>query len=334
MDPLQPYVDDLPISLLGVDKSEDVQLFYYFVKSESNPKEDPLLLWLTGGPGCSAFDHGGEEVPIMEEKRFRSWRRRGSDHGGEEVPIMEEKREWFEKREREQSEKSRVWLCLDHSRVDHSSVIKSRWALFGPLNFKVKQNDGSLPTLLLNPNSWTKVASILFVDLPVGTGFSYGTTSLASKSTDLQSCDQAYEFLKKWLIDHSKFFSNPIYVGGDSYTGITIPIIVQLISNDLPKALAANLSCPPRMYQGSSSRTPIPKGQDLDTMGHPSCKLPKGRDDPTNGQFVVPQSGTLEVSPKVNSFDPPTIGYPSPMGFYQASSFHHRIQGKSDKDKC
>ncbi|CAL5349034.1 unnamed protein product [Camellia sinensis] len=68
-------------------------------------------------------------------------------------------------------------------------------------------------------------------DLPVGAGFSYGTTSLASKSTDLQSCDQAYEFLKKWLIDHSEFFSNPIYVGGDSYTGITIPIIVQLISN-------------------------------------------------------------------------------------------------------
>ena len=42
-----------------------------------------------------------------------------------------------------------------------------------------------------------QVASIIYVDLPVGTGFSYGTTSLASKSTDLQSCDQAYEFLKK-----------------------------------------------------------------------------------------------------------------------------------------
>ncbi|KAI7979679.1 Serine carboxypeptidase-like 6, partial [Camellia lanceoleosa] len=158
-----PLPFELETGYVGVDESEDVQLFYYFVKSESNPKEDPLILWLTGGPGCSAFSAFIYEI--------------------------------------------------------------------GPLYFEVKQNDGSLPTLVLNPNSWTKVASILFVDLPVSTGFSYGTTSLASKSTDLQSCDQAYEFLKKWLIDHSEFFWNPIYVGGDSYTGLTVPIIVQLISN-------------------------------------------------------------------------------------------------------
>ncbi|KAJ0792679.1 putative peptidase S10, serine carboxypeptidase, alpha/Beta hydrolase [Helianthus annuus] len=64
---------------------------------------------------------------------------------------------------------------------------------------------------------------MIFVDLPVGTGFSYSKTYEASRSSDSGLAFQSYEFIQKWLVEHPKFLDNPLYISGISYMGIVIP---------------------------------------------------------------------------------------------------------------
>ncbi|KAJ0591669.1 putative sinapoylglucose--sinapoylglucose O-sinapoyltransferase [Helianthus annuus] len=56
---LPGFDGDLPFTLetgyVGVGANEEIQLFYYFVESQRDPLHDPLLLYLTGGPGTSGL---------------------------------------------------------------------------------------------------------------------------------------------------------------------------------------------------------------------------------------------------------------------------------------
>ncbi|XP_011100016.1 serine carboxypeptidase-like 18 isoform X3 [Sesamum indicum] len=147
----------LETGYIGVGEEDEVQLFYYFIESENDPQTDPLILWLTGGPGCSGFSGLVYEI--------------------------------------------------------------------GPLAFDVEAFDGSFPSFITNPYSWTKVANIIFIDSPVGTGFSYATTSQAYNTSDTKSVEHNYLFLRKWLSNHPEFVKNHLYIAGDSYGGKIVPMV-------------------------------------------------------------------------------------------------------------
>ncbi|KAA3461624.1 serine carboxypeptidase-like 18 isoform X3 [Gossypium australe] len=67
----------------------------------------------------------------------------------------------------------------------------------GPLRFNMVEYNGSLPTFFLNQYAWTKVSSIIFLDAPVGTGFSYSRTTQGFKTGDMKHAISCYNFLRK-----------------------------------------------------------------------------------------------------------------------------------------
>ncbi|TYH95260.1 hypothetical protein ES332_A12G093600v1 [Gossypium tomentosum] len=152
---LPGFTAPLPFKLeTGYTEVDDLEFFYYFIESERNPAEDPLLLWLTEGPGCSSLSGFFLEI--------------------------------------------------------------------GPLRFNMVEYNGSLPTFFLNQYAWTKDRQ----------GF---------KTGDMKHAISCYNFLRKWLQSHKKFISNPLYIAGDSYSGMIVPIITQAISDDIKAKRVLNL---------------------------------------------------------------------------------------------
>ncbi|CAG8949811.1 hypothetical protein HYFRA_00004135 [Hymenoscyphus fraxineus] len=84
------------------------------------------------------------------------------------------------------------------------------------------------PKLTLNPGSWDEFANLMFVDNPVGTGFSYVNTD--SYLQDLPEMAQQFvTFLEKWFAMFPEYEHDDIYIAGESYAGQHIPYISQAI---------------------------------------------------------------------------------------------------------
>lgn len=76
----------------------------------------------------------------------------------------------------------------------------------GPFTIDLQNSRvGNLPNLILNNYSWTKVANVIFLDQPVGTGFSYATTEQGYVSNDTLAVQQICSFLRQARRIHLTF---------------------------------------------------------------------------------------------------------------------------------
>lgn len=81
-----------------------------------------------------------------------------------------------------------------------------------------------------NPYGWNRLTNVIYVDQPVGTGFSQGTPT-AQDEVDV--ADQFMEFWKNF-VDTFDLTGYKVYIVGESYAGMYVPYIAggMLDTND------------------------------------------------------------------------------------------------------
>jgi len=143
---------------INVNESADANLFYWFFESTSNPATDPVVLWMTGGPGCSG------ELAIFFEN--------------------------------------------------------------GPFTVTAESE------LVPNPYSWNTVANVIYIDQPVGVGFSYASSDYVTGETLVD--EDVYTFLQGWFAEFPEFSKNSFFVVGESYGGHYVPSVsATILRNNL-----------------------------------------------------------------------------------------------------
>ena len=101
------------------------------------------------------------------------------------------------------------------------------------------------PELHANPHAWTRATTMLYVEHPIGTGFSYGhplPETEEEASTDLDA------FLQNFMQVFTEFQTAEFFVTGESYAGMFVPAVSRAIHRANKKGLT---------YSDNTKRIPI-----------------------------------------------------------------------------
>jgi cathepsin A (carboxypeptidase C) len=87
--------------------------------------------------------------------------------------------------------------------------------------------------LVRNPYSWTKVANVLYLEAPVGVGYSYSEQPEDTQHlNDEVTASDNLEALKVFFKSFPEYKKNDFYVSGESYAGVYVPTLSLKIFQD------------------------------------------------------------------------------------------------------
>ncbi|KAL0898982.1 hypothetical protein Bca101_082943 [Brassica carinata] len=73
--------------------------------------------------------------------------------------------------------------------------------------------------------STSTVSNIIYLDSPVGVGYSYSKNKSDYKTNDSKTASDSYAFLVEWFKMFPEFQSNPFFISGESYAGVYVPTL-------------------------------------------------------------------------------------------------------------
>ncbi|KAJ6826973.1 serine carboxypeptidase-like 31 [Iris pallida] len=172
-------------------------------RHDAEPLHQDLVTQLPGQPGVGFRHYAG--YATVDEKNGRAlfyWFFEATS-GSDEKPLV-------------------LWL---NGGPGCSSVGYGATQEIGP--FLV---DGEGYALKFNPYSWNKEANLLFLESPVGVGFSYSNTSSDYDILgDSFAANDAYSFLHEWYKKFPSYRNWSFYIAGESYAGKYVPELAELI---------------------------------------------------------------------------------------------------------
>ena len=151
---------------------------------------------MTGGPGCSSelavfFENGPYRINVREEER------------------------------RGEREKAPAARPQPHPPFSHVPPTPPH-----PLPTSHQPD----LTLTPNPHGWDAAHNMLFIDQPVGTGFSWTDSPEDEVTSEKQVADDVLDFLIEFLASKPALVGNPFFVTGESYAGHYVPAVASRIA--------------------------------------------------------------------------------------------------------
>ncbi|XP_062105264.1 serine carboxypeptidase-like 50 [Humulus lupulus] len=125
-----------------------------------------------------------------------------------------------------------------------SSMVGNFFEL-GPWRVNFHKRPDEPLALESNPGSWNRIFGLLFLDNPIGTGFSVASKPEEIPRNQTGVAEHLFAALKAFIKSDQSFKTRPIYITGESYAGKYVPAIGSYIlkkNAKLPSADRINLA--------------------------------------------------------------------------------------------